>query len=236
MRGYMSNWFKALRSNPNPNSSPALRATPAHLPTIAECQQRFQALAMLDACLSPSWSSRYYTFDAFWTPETQLASINNGSGDHAFILFIGGGCVIKTFNHELSRTRLTAEQLSGLRTLLPRCYHQILDKPTFLIAELSSLAWFDLDQKRWIEVTLEGSEVMQHQNDLLWLLISDDPSTAYVQWAHEYFEMDAPLAAVQAIFRNEPLTGKLLTALVDEPSLYEVMDDVREIGYPLAPC
>jgi hypothetical protein len=67
------------------------------LPDIAVVRDRSRSLAMLDAILSPEWEYRYYSFDATWGPEDELASMRNGTGDDYAIVFspaLGSGSLI----------------------------------------------------------------------------------------------------------------------------------------------
>jgi hypothetical protein len=45
------------------------------------------SIAMLDAILSPTWDYRYYSYNAQWDMNEEMASMRNNSGDHFFILF-----------------------------------------------------------------------------------------------------------------------------------------------------
>jgi hypothetical protein len=59
----------------------------ADIPSISELQRQSQAIAMLDAILSPEWKYRYYSFNSKWGPGEMMASMRNGTGDDYFILF-----------------------------------------------------------------------------------------------------------------------------------------------------
>ena len=56
------------------------------LPDVPRVREISQAIALLDAILSPDWSSRYFSFDAEWAPGEALASMRNGSGDEYSIV------------------------------------------------------------------------------------------------------------------------------------------------------
>lgn len=203
------------------------------LPTVTECLQRSQALAMLDALLMPEWEYRYYSFNSSWAPGEQMASMRNGSGDHYFMWFVDGGSIVKTYDHELTGMQDTSSLVMELTSLIPVQYRNFLSEPAFSMDEVSSIAWFDAVQQGWL-LALPGEPEVGHRTDnLLWLLASGDPE-AYVGWAREYFEVDVPLEAVQAVFRHEPLTEDLVRSLNDEITLEDVIEDVEEIRYPVA--
>ncbi len=70
------------------------------LPTIRELRDLCRSLAMLDAILSPGWESRYFSFDAAWAENEEMASMRNGSGDEYSIVFSAAGAYIRGFDHE----------------------------------------------------------------------------------------------------------------------------------------
>nr|WP_145406144.1 hypothetical protein [Paenibacillus xylanexedens] len=49
------------------------------LPDIQECQRMFKAAAMLDAILMPEWQYRYYSYNAHWDVNEQMASLRDGN-------------------------------------------------------------------------------------------------------------------------------------------------------------
>jgi hypothetical protein len=57
------------------------------IPDVESLKKLCQALAMLDAIISPEWEYRYYSFDSKWAQGEMMASMRNGSGDEYFILF-----------------------------------------------------------------------------------------------------------------------------------------------------
>lgn len=58
-----------------------LKTTLAALPDVEDLRKLTQALAMLDAIMSPGWEYRYYSFNSKWDEREMMASTSNGSGD-----------------------------------------------------------------------------------------------------------------------------------------------------------
>jgi len=67
---------------------------------IDALRRTLQAMATLDAILSPDWSGRYYSLNARWSERGQMGSMRNGCGDEFFALFNSAGCWLKGFAHE----------------------------------------------------------------------------------------------------------------------------------------
>ncbi|MEK3838400.1 hypothetical protein [Paenibacillus sp. FSL R7-0128] len=50
------------------------------LPDVEESRCIFQAAAMLEAILMPEWEYRYYSYNAHWDKNEQMASMRDGEG------------------------------------------------------------------------------------------------------------------------------------------------------------
>ena len=80
----------------------------AELPDIPTLRRLLQALATLDAILSPEWEHRYYSFNSKWAEGRQMGSMRNGSGDDWFALFMPQGAGIIGLAHEAAMFRFGA--------------------------------------------------------------------------------------------------------------------------------
>ncbi len=63
----------------------------ARLPDIATVRAWSQSLAALDAVLDPDPAYRWFSFDAGWGADEQVASMRNGSGDEYSVTFSPAG-------------------------------------------------------------------------------------------------------------------------------------------------
>jgi hypothetical protein len=70
------------------------------LPAPDELERRCQALALLDAILSPEPRWRYFTFDAAFAPGERVARMDSATGDGWLIWFSPQGVVVRGFDHE----------------------------------------------------------------------------------------------------------------------------------------
>ncbi len=83
------------------------------LPSIPELLVRTKALAALDLVLSPEWEYRYYSFNAAWSPNEQMASMRNGSGDEWWLVFHADGwAALKGLDHESEAWSKKRDELS----------------------------------------------------------------------------------------------------------------------------
>jgi hypothetical protein len=78
-------------------------------------------MAVLDAVLSPSWESRYFSFDRRWAPTEELASMRDGCGNEYSIVFTPAGAFARGFDHEspLSPYRLDPAAVQHVYALRP---------------------------------------------------------------------------------------------------------------------
>ena len=200
------------------------------LPPVPLLSQRAQALAMLNALLSPEWQDRCFFFDRQWAPGQQLASVRDGSGNHAFVLFIGDGCMLKTFDHERTPVQDSSLFLQELAMQLPELYQEFLYEPAFVLEDVTAVSWFDLTRRQW-QVAFPGSqEAAAPPDELLRLLKSGDLGECVV-WAEDTYEVNAPLQSVRALYGHEPLTDQLVMSLNADLTVADVLGDMREIGY-----
>ena len=70
------------------------------LPPINVLKKLTQSLAMLDAIIQRDWEGRYYSFNARWSIDKQMASMRNGEGDEWFCVFSKNGAFLKGLTTE----------------------------------------------------------------------------------------------------------------------------------------
>lgn len=213
------------------------------IPGIPALRARCQSLAMLDAVLSPEWAYRYYSFDSFWSPGEEMASMRNGSGDAYSIVFCSAGAFIRGFDHESPMTPygVTPRRLwPGLIDDVPPAFAQHVAEPAFSMPDLGMLEatvclWRQVHDSQWHTGGMEfpAGDDPDGSGWMFELLVNDSPA-AYQQFAEEYYEVPVDLAAVDHIYAMRPLTEDVVRALNAEASSESLAKDVAEIGYPAA--
>jgi hypothetical protein len=195
-----------------------------------------QSLAMLDAILSSDWEYRYFSFNSKWGEGEQMGSMRNGQGDQYFALFNAAGCWLKGFDHEAPMTPFAKDPpqvAAGILDSVPPEFADCLTQPAFVIEETTFCIWRRYQDGQWQRGPVQfpsGNEDPDGSAVLLYYL-DGDPET-YQQWAEEYYEVEVPLEAVQAIYAHQPLTQQLVSDLNADVTLEELREDIEEIGYP----
>lgn len=205
------------------------------LPRAAQLLQRSKALACLDAILCAEWEHRYYSFNAQWGPNEQMASMRNGCGDEWFMLFDAQGRVgLKGFAHESDVwAQGRAAYSAALQSAVPSTLHGFATEPAFrwdcttfaYVATTPHAAPQRVHATPAIDALDNGAEVLlQHLTG---------NAASYVVYVAEYFELRVDVALVEHVFALKPLTDELVAALGSERTLAELADDLKEIDYPM---
>jgi hypothetical protein len=211
------------------------------LPEIARVRQTSQAIAMLDAILSPDWSSRYFSFDADWAPGEALASMRNGSGEEYSIVFTPAGACARGFDHESPMSPYRRSPLGlwpGLVDSVPADFRSVVEEPAFTEGSGILLAtvvfWRATADPAWScgEVELPSGPVDPDGADGLFELLTDGRVEAYQEYAEAYFDLDVDLRAVQHCYGLRPLTRSVVAALNPDLDLDDLEADRQQIGYP----
>jgi hypothetical protein len=207
---------------------------PQVIPNVAAIQRRARALAMVEAIVCPEWENRYYSYNCKWGPGEEMASMRNGEGDDWFLLFGSFGAGIKGQAHE---TQLAGDKelLAEARRCLPETFSSFLSEPAFSWEWMSFCYWRSRQDEVWSRVVLprpERAELEDGSAEFLALL--HEPAAAYLEFAEWYYERSLPLAFVEAIYRNEPLTEGAVKALNPDVSLADIAADAAEIGFALS--
>jgi hypothetical protein len=121
-----------------------MRNTLAVLPDVATLRRKAQALAVLDAIMSPEWQYRYYSFNSRWDTNERMASRKNGSGDELYVLFNSFGAIMKGFDHESFMSPWAREDQSlwpGIFDGVPGEFQSFLKEPAFDIPNTTYCLW-----------------------------------------------------------------------------------------------
>lgn len=214
-----------------------------HLPNIATLKARSQAIALLDAILSPEWGDRNYSYNCRWADGQELASMLDPAGDDYFIVFSAGGAFVKGFAHESSMSPWREQPMRlwpGILDNLPEVLLPHVDEPAFGyggLLQATFCLWRQPHDQQWQigNIDYTGTDPIDADPDGAdWLLhILTDPTPAsYLRYAAEYFEVEPDPAPVTHIYQSLPLTDDIAHALNPGIDLNQLAGDLAEIGYP----
>ncbi|MFJ1587784.1 hypothetical protein ACIOC1_31250 [Streptomyces sp. NPDC088197] len=215
--------------------------TARRLPAIPVLRDHCRALAMLEAILSPSWESRFYSFDAHWSDVEEMASMSNGSGDEYSIVFSPLGAYVRGFAHE-SRMSPYVEDgpWPGVLDDVPAVFRPCVEEPAFSDEDgmpvVTACLWRQAADTAWrTGSAIEFPDAPDGDPDgagLLFPLLTDRDADAYRAFAEDYYEVPVAPAPVHHVLALRPLTAEVVTTLNPDLTLPELADDIAAIGYP----
>lgn len=198
-----------------------------------------RSLATLDTVLSPEWEYRYFSYDPVWSETEHMASIRNGSGDEANVVFGPSGTYIRMFDHEsaLSPWRLGGVA-PGVVAAVPSVVAEYVTEPSFGEPDggpaITACVWRLRDDERW-SAGVPSDPLLATAEDGAWLLdVVDGEAASYRRFAEDYYEVPVDAAVVAAVLASAPLSREMVTLLNPEAEVDEVLAEVATMGYPVA--
>ncbi|MFD7757640.1 hypothetical protein [Streptomyces sp. NPDC059757] len=212
------------------------------LPEPETVRARSKAMAMLDAVLSPDWEMRYYSYDIQWAPGEELASMRDGCGNDYAVVFPAAGVYAQACNHG---SPINAYYVSppapwpGLFDSLPDVFRPFAQEPAFQdhngVPRATACLWREHTDSAWrcgdIHVPDEDEDDADGAEWLFGLLL-EGTAEAYLEFAEEYYEVEPALEALQHVYDLKPLTQDVVSALNPEARLWDLAEDIAQIGYP----
>lgn len=174
------------------------------MPTVQRLKLLMKSLAVLDEllCDCADWIRTYRYYD-HWTPNTSLASMQDGSGNHYFCLFTPEGAILKGFDHESSLSPFIFNPpiiWPGVLESVPKQFSDFLTQPAFAMLETTFCIWRLNDDEYWQKgnVLLLNGKLPDGSIELLGLL--DGNPVTYQTWAEAYFERRIDLETIISIY------------------------------------
>lgn len=210
----------------------------SQMPSVNTSEKLSQSIAMFDAILSPRWEYRYFSFNAVWNApmNERMASMRNGSGDEYFLLFSPTGAILKGFDHEALMSPWASDPAvvwPGILDHVPVAFASFLSEPAFSMGDCTFCIWRERDDEQWQRgpIVFPQGDDPDGSEGLLWMF--DGRPETYVDYASEYFEKTLEVDLVRRIYAHETLSSLLVTGLNAEASWEDILNDAREIHYPV---
>jgi hypothetical protein len=214
-RDFAQHFEQGLRLGPKSGWAPDMGGISTRnlaLLAIDELRKLCQAIATLDAILSPESEWRYYSFNNKWAEGVTCASMRNGSGDDFFIHFSAAGALIKGFAHEYLMSPWSRISQSyhngapghwpGVTDTVPLLFREALQEPAFTWEATTFCIWRTYDDNRWCvgdidfpaysywrrpDGIVEVGSISDPDGSNFLLSILDGKSETYKEFADEYF-------------------------------------------------
>jgi hypothetical protein len=210
----------------------------SQMPSLDSLEKLCQSIAILDAILSPQWDYRYFSFNAGWDASIneRMASMRNGSGDEYCLVFNSKGAILKGFDHEASMSPWARDPVGvwpGVLDYVPETFAPFLSEPAFSMGDCTFCIWREHGDKHWRRgpVAFPPGDDPDGSEGLLWMF--DRRPETYVDFASEYYEKTLEVDLIRRIYAHETLSLLLVTGLNAEASWEEIVNDAKEIRYPI---
>lgn len=165
-----------------------------------------------------------------------MASMRNGQGEEYFILFDSHGAIMKGFDHESPMSPWAGQEKKlwpGIFESVPAEFQSFLSEPAFSIDETTFCVWRRYSDSSWQVGSIDyPDEDDPDGSEYLLSILNGEPS-AYKEFADWYYEKTLSLDAIEHIYRHDPLTNDIVSALNDEITLESLIDEADEIAYPV---
>ncbi len=200
---------------------------PSELSDPEKLKLRLQALAALEAILSPEWEYRYYSFNSRWGDSEQMGLIRNGSGDDVFFLFNEWGCFLKGFSHKYPRNQISGDDFYEN---IPAPMKRASKEPAFSPYNVSYCAWRLFNDSKWHSSVKED----QLNEDIYFLLDGlSGQAESYHRFAADYHEVEAAIGLVTDIFEFAPISKSMAKTLNPDVAFTDLCIELEEIGFPV---
>ena len=207
------------------------------LPDINVVRRTCQAIAALDAVLSPDPAFRYYSFQHNWAKDRQLASMSDDSGDEWFILFSPGGAVLKGFvpdSQMAEPVTHSSRPWPGVIDDVPPSFHEIFNDPRYAAKKATFCLWRGRNDAEWRHGRIQFPPGKDPDGSEHLMAILDGEPVTYARWAEQYYEIEIPFIEVRRIYMHRPMTEEMARSLNPRREWNTLAEELEKIGYPVS--
>ncbi|MDO3678268.1 hypothetical protein [Paenibacillus ehimensis] len=202
------------------------------LPAPDDLKRRLLTLAALDVILCPEEWLRYHTFIPNWAPNVSLAKIDNGAGDHLYVLFAPEGVLIKGFDHESELSPHAGDEYAvwpGIYDGAPEALLAFLEDEALEKEDVTFCIWRETGDSRWRSGEVRIPEGADDGSDFLLGTICETPED-YADWAEGYFDRPVPAEPVKALYAAPAIRVEAIRSLNPERNVEEALRELDALG------
>ncbi|WP_339257168.1 hypothetical protein [Paenibacillus sp. FSL P2-0136] len=196
-------------------------------PTMLQKLMKIQASLNIILC-QEEWL-RYHSYVQDWNEGVSMAKIDNGSGDHLFILFSPEGSIIKGFDHESGLSPYAQDEhkvWQGIYDDVPMELLSLLDDAAIEKDDVTFCIWRKNSDTNWHKGNVEIPEGKSEGSDFLMGCIFHTPED-FVEFATDYFDCSLSLEVVAKIYDDLPITEEMIHILNSSCDVKEVLQELH---------
>lgn len=207
------------------------------LPDVGPLRRACQAIAALDAVLSPDPAFRYYAFDRRWAAGRELASMRDDGGDEWFVLFCPAGAILKGFVPDAAMAEPVARgggPWPGVVDDVPPAFAEVFDDDRLAARRATFCAWRGRADAEWRHGRVRFPPGKDPDGSEHLMAVLDGDPVTYARWAEQYYEIEVPFIEVRRVYMHRPMTEEMAKALNPQAAWTSLTEDLDRIGYPVA--
>jgi hypothetical protein len=189
------------------------------------------SLAALNIILCEEDWLRYHRYTRNWTENVEMAEIDNGAGDHLYILFTPQATVLKGFDHESPLSPYVREGhklREGIYDNIPSNLLELLKDVSIQMDDATFCIWHEASDRNWKTGNISFDKDEDDGSGFLFGTILDS-AEKFKDWADDYFEMDVPLTIVDKIYKGKVISDEMILILNKDCNLGKVKEELSAL-------
>ncbi|MFV0394080.1 MAG: hypothetical protein ACK5LC_06755 [Coprobacillaceae bacterium] len=189
-----------------------------------ELQKICKSLAVLDAIICEDWEYRYHSYNSKWDEDEECYTMRNGQGDELLILFKDNACIVNGYINEKESIDTTS-----IKKQIPKIFHSFIYKEPIKTIGTTFVIWTN-DNGEWNPQDFLNPDSLIEE----FLNIYTNTPEKYIEWAIEYYELDAlAYSDVDYVYKQQPITKDLINNInKDLEDIEALLEELKEIDYP----
>ncbi|MNU83362.1 hypothetical protein D3C71_730610 [compost metagenome] len=187
--------------------------------------------ALLNMVLCRDEWLRYHSFFPEWKDRISMAKIDNGSGDHLFILFAPQGTIIKGFDHESELSPYARDEHEiwpGIYEGVPKELFLLLEDEAIKNEDVTFCIWRKNYDLEWQKGEVEIPDGEEDGSDFLLGTIFQTPED-FVEFAKDYFDLTPSLDIVANIYNGIPISAEMIQMLNPDCDVEDVLQELESL-------
>lgn len=202
-----------------------------NLPEPIKLKRLMKIHALLNIVLCREEWTRYHSYFPEWKDKISMAKIDNGAGDHLFILFAPQGAIIKGFDHESELSPYARDEHEiwpGIYDGVPKELFFLLEDEAIRKEDVTFCIWRKNCDLEWQKGAVEIPDGEEDGSNFLLGTIFQTPED-FVEFAKDYFDLTPPLDIVANIYNGNPISSDMIQMLNPDCDVEEVLQELTSL-------
>lgn len=198
------------------------------LPEPETLKKLMKIHASLNIVFCPEEWLRYHCFIPNFYENVSMAKIDNGAGDHLYLLFSPQGTILKGFDHESELSPHAQEEYKiwpGIYEGVPKALLALLEDEAIESDDVTFCIWRESSDSTWQKGKVEIHEGAADGSVFLLGTIYRTPED-FVEFAKYYFEITPSIDIVANIYDGATITAEMINMLNPECDVEQALKEL----------